>query len=64
MTGAYGVREDYSRKRKGFAAQNIDTIAKVALSMLVHYTSYRAGKKLKHLKTDLDHKYREKLLNF
>lgn len=57
-------REDYSRKRKGYAAQNFNTIAKIALSILVNDTSFNASKKRKRLKAALNHDYRESLLNF
>lgn len=57
-------REDYSRKRKGYAAQNFNTIAKIALSILVNDTSFNASKKRKRLRAAINPEYREALLNF
>ncbi len=57
-------REDYSRKRKGYAPQNFNTITKIALSMLVKDTTFDASKKRKRLQAALNPAYRERLLNF
>lgn len=57
-------REDYSRKRKGYAAQNFNIITKMVLSMLVNDTTFDASKKRKRLRAALNQEYREGLLNF
>lgn len=55
--------EDASHKRTGYAAQNVNIISKIALSMIQKETSFEKGKKKKMLLAMLDNKYREKLLN-
>lgn len=57
-------KEDYSRKRQGFAAENFNTILKIAMTLLANNTSVKASKKRKRLKAALNHSYREELLNF
>lgn len=55
--------EDYSRKRQGNAAQNFNTVLKIALSMLTKDLSWNASNKRKRNKAALNIKYREKLMN-
>jgi predicted transposase YbfD/YdcC len=57
-------KEDYSRKRQGFAAENFNIILKIAMALLANNTSIKASKKRKRLKAALNHSYREELLNF
>lgn len=57
-------KEDFSRKRQGFAAQNFNTVLKIALTLLVNEKSLKASKKTKRFTAALSHSYREKLLNF
>jgi len=55
--------EDASRKRQKFAAENFNTIAKIALTLLVNEKTVRASKKSKRLASALDPRYRDKILN-
>ncbi len=57
-------KEDYSRKRQGFAAENFNTILKIAMTLLANNNSIKASKKRKRLKAALNQSYREELLNF
>jgi len=57
-------KEDYSRKRQGFAAENFNTILKIAMTLLLNNNSIKASRKRKRLKAALNQSYREKLLNF
>ncbi len=57
-------KEDYLRKRQGFAAENINTILKIAMTLLANNNSIKASKKRKCLKAALNQSYREELLNF
>ena len=55
--------EDQSRKRQKFAAENFNTISKIALTLLSNDTTLRKSKKKKRMAAALDSSYREKLLN-
>jgi len=57
-------REDYSRKRNGYAAQNFNTALKFCLAFFAQDKSWVASLKRKRLKAALCETYREKLLNF
>jgi|GEM_PF-3543732 hypothetical protein len=54
--------EDQSRKRKGNAAQNFNTIRKIVIVLLVNEQHWKASKKRKRLKALQNHHYRETLL--
>lgn len=54
--------EDASRKRKDFAAENFNTISKIALTMLANEKSVKASKKSKRLMAAVNQKFREKVL--
>lgn len=54
--------EDLSRKRKGNAAQNFNTIRKIVMALLVNEKQWKASKKRKRLKALQNHTYRENLL--
>jgi predicted transposase YbfD/YdcC len=54
--------EDQSRKRKGNAAQNFNTIRKIVMALLVNEQQWKASKKRKRLKALQNHQYRETLL--
>lgn len=56
-------REDYSRKRIGYAAQNYNVVLKLVLALVVKETTYKASKKRKRFRAILDIPYREKILN-
>ena len=53
--------EDLSRKRKGYAAQNFNTVRKTVMAMLVNEKQWKASKKRKRLKAMQNEKYREGL---
>jgi len=55
--------EDQSRKRQKYAAENFNTISKIALTLLSNDTTLRKSKKKKRMAAALDSSYREKLLN-
>jgi predicted transposase YbfD/YdcC len=55
--------EDESRKRQKYAAENFNTISKIALTLLSNDTTLRKSKKKKRLAAALEASYREKLLN-
>lgn len=55
-------REDQSRKRKGYAAQNFNTVRKTVLAILVNDKQSNVSKKRKRFKAALSKKYRESLL--
>ncbi|MFV0377071.1 MAG: ISAs1 family transposase, partial [Mangrovibacterium sp.] len=54
--------EDQSRKRKGYAAQNFNTIRKTVMAILVNDQQWKASKKRKRSKALQNEKYRETLL--
>ncbi len=54
--------EDQSRKRKGYAAQNFNTIRKTVMALLVNEQQWKASKKRKRSKALQNEKYRENLL--
>jgi predicted transposase YbfD/YdcC len=54
--------EDLSRKRKGNAAQNFNSIRKIVMALLVNEKQWKASKKRKRLKALQNHQYRETLL--
>jgi len=54
--------EDQSRKRKGYAAQNFNTIRKTVMALLINEQQWKASKKRKRLKALQNEKYRETLL--
>ena len=56
--------EDYSRKRQGNAAQNFNTVLKIALTMLTKDKSWKVSNKRKRNRAALNIRYREKLMNF
>lgn len=56
-------REDYSRKRKGNAAENFNTILKTVLTLLTKDKSTSYSYKRKRKKAALNQKYRESILN-
>ena len=55
-------REDQSRKRQGYAAQNFNTVRKTVLAMLVNNKQCNISKKRRRFKAALNRKYRETLL--
>lgn len=54
--------EDQSRKRKGYAAQNFNTVRKTVMVLLANEQQWNASKKRKRLKALQNEKYRENLL--
>jgi predicted transposase YbfD/YdcC len=54
--------EDASRKRQKFAAENFNTISKIALTLLANEKSVKASKKHKRLVAALNIEFREKVL--
>jgi len=57
-------KEDASRKRAGFVAENFNTVAKIALTLLANEKTLKKGKKTKRLNAATNTEYREKLLGF
>ena len=55
--------EDASRKRQKYAAENFNTVAKIALTLLANEKTVKASKKSKRLGAAIDTKFREKILN-
>ena len=55
-------REDQSRKIKGNAARNFNTIRKIVMALLVNEQQWKASKKRNRLKALQNHQYRETLL--
>jgi predicted transposase YbfD/YdcC len=53
--------EDQSRKRKGNAAQNFNTIRKIVMALLVNEQQWKASKKRKRHKALQNHQYGETL---
>lgn len=56
--------EDASRKRKGNEAENFNMLLKSTITLLANDKTPKFSKKRKRLQAALDHKYREKLLEF
>jgi predicted transposase YbfD/YdcC len=56
-------REDYSGKRKGYAAENFNTILKIVLTLLNKKDDYNTSYKRKRKKAALNQNYREILMN-
>jgi predicted transposase YbfD/YdcC len=54
--------EDASRKRQKFAAQNYNTIVKIALTLLANEKSVKASKKCKRLAAAVNPEFRAKIL--
>lgn len=55
--------EDASRKRKKYAAENFNTISKIALTLLANEKTVKLSKKSKRLAAAVDQQYRQKVLN-
>jgi predicted transposase YbfD/YdcC len=55
--------EDNSRKRAGYAAQNLSVINRIALNLLKNEKSSKRGVKGKRLKAGWDNKYLINILN-
>ncbi|MFW6202676.1 MAG: ISAs1 family transposase [Marinilabilia sp.] len=55
--------EDASRKRQKFAAQNFNTINKIALTLLANENTLKASKKCKRLAAAVNPEIRAKILN-
>lgn len=56
--------KDKSRIRVKNAAENFNIILKMSLTMIVNEKSNKLSKKSKRMKAALDHKYRNKVMNF
>ena len=56
-------REDESRVRTGFAAENLGLVRRLALSLLQQERSLKVGIQIKRLTAGWDHKYLLKVLN-
>ena len=54
--------EDQSRKRKGYAAHNFNTIRKTVMALLIKEQQWKASKKRKRFIAALNENYRENLL--
>lgn len=54
--------EDASRKRQKYAAENFNTILKIALTLLANEKSVRASKKSKRLAAAVNQEFRQKIL--
>lgn len=56
--------EDASRKRKGYSAQNMNIVMKMALTLINNEKTFKKSKNRKRFKALIDRNYREKLLGF
>jgi predicted transposase YbfD/YdcC len=54
-------KEDQSRKREGYAAQNFSVVTRIALNLLKADTTTKLGVKGKRLKAGWDHEYLERV---
>jgi hypothetical protein len=55
--------EDHCRIRKGHAAENLSVLCHIALNLLKHEQSLKAGVKTKRLKSAWDDRYRANVLS-
>jgi len=56
--------EDAARKRKGYSAQNMNIVMKMALTLINKDKTVKKSKNRKRFKALIDREYREKLLGF
>ena len=60
----FAFREDESRIREGYAAENFSIIRKIALNFLKNDTTFKNGVKAKRRAAGWDDKYRSKIIGF
>ena len=60
----FAFREDESRIRDGYAAENFSIIRKIALNFLKNDTTFKNGVKAKRRAAGWDDKYRSKIIGF
>ena len=58
------MREDQSRARTGFSAENLATVRRMAINLLNQEKTKKRGIKGKQLNASWDHSYLLRLLNF